>query len=337
MTTSNRQHKQPWRSRWAICCWAMALLFVVFALSFSALTVEAQTNKAAKAAPKQSADAARSGASSRRVEELEEQVVDLQVVIGTLESLAKTDTNRSRGTFSDGRSLGAGKGVDAQVRVLSAEVKRLSAEVSALQSGGWTPPTTRQLTEPAFPSAPDTTINSGFGATTVRPSDQPDAIGTLIEEAPQFPAEMAANSPQVEVQQLPPASGDDGSARAVYQSAYTLVLQQEYASAQAGFREFLRKYPEHALVPNALYWLGETYYVQENYTDAAEAFDIVTAAYGSSNKAPDSQLKRGMSLANLGKRSEACSVLRALAKRYPNAPTHVKSKAEDERQRAGCS
>ena len=115
------------------------------------------------------------------------------------------------------------------------------------------------------------------------------------------------------------------------------MLQQDYGAAQAGFGDFLKRFPGHALVPNALYWLGETYYVQKNYSDAAEAFDIVLSAHGNSNKAPDSQLKKAMALSLLGKNADACSALRQLAVKFPNAPTHVKSKADSERRRVGCS
>jgi TolA-binding protein len=76
--------------------------------------------------------------------------------------------------------------------------------------------------------------------------------------------------------------------------------------------------------------------VQRNFADAAEAFDLVTASFGSSGKAPDAQLKRGMALAQLGKKKDACAAFRDIASKYPSAPAIVKSKAETERQRVGC-
>ena len=66
-------------------------------------------------------------------------------------------------------------------------------------------------------------------------------------------------------------------------------------------------------------------------------FLLVLSAHGASNKAPDSQLKKAMSLAQLGKNAEACAALKQLAAKYPNAPSHVKTKADGERRRAGCS
>jgi tol-pal system protein YbgF len=145
---------------------------------------------------------------------------------------------------------------------------------------------------------------------------------------------------------LPPAGGDQvaaldpsstgGNPKQLYETAYGHLLQQDYGAAQAGFRDFLKNYPQDPLAPNALYWLGEAHYVQRNYADAAEAFDLVISAYGTSGKAADAQLKRGMSLAQLGKRQDACTSLRAVTSKYPNAPAHLKAKADGERQRIGC-
>lgn len=339
--TSNRQSKPsttPNRTGRRGVVFAVATL-----AAFAAATpVQAQTPKqpdVQQQAAAQKADISRTQALSRRVEQLEEQIVDLQVVIGTLESLAKTGATPGRAAFSNGSAASAGAGrnasMETQVNALSAQVARLSAEVQALRTGRAAQPIAATQTPAPRVSSPQPPRSTNFGATTVRRVEGGDAIGTLIESqqpaAPQSVA-VAPAAPQTAAPQ-----NNAPNPKSIYEAAYAQVLQQDYKGAQAGFRAFLRDYPEHALVPNALYWLGETYYVQQNYTDAAEAFDIVTAAYGASNKAPDSQLKRGMALANLGKRSEACSVLRALAKRYPNAPPHVKSKADSERQRVGCS
>ncbi|MGE0024918.1 MAG: tetratricopeptide repeat protein, partial [Hyphomicrobium sp.] len=75
---------------------------------------------------------------------------------------------------------------------------------------------------------------------------------------------------------------------------------------------------------------------QRNFADAAEAFDLVVSSYAKSSKAPDAQLKRGMALAQLGKRQEACTVLRGVGGKFPSAPAQLKAKADGERQRIGC-
>jgi tol-pal system protein YbgF len=312
----------------------LRLTAVVAALLAVAGVAEAQT--AADAPP--AATKAKSGGGGggdgdlrRRVQQLEEQLVDLQVVIGTLESLA-----RSGGASPAPRVVApvGGGGADAsRIDALETQVRALSSQIEQLQSG--------RGGAPSYSAAPST-----FGSTTVN-AGEGDPIGGLIAQdsasasAPlppvnegSSPAQPAGSSASDLASIDPAAAGDPKQA---YERAYGFLLQQEYAAAQAGFRDFLKVYPRDSLVPNALYWLGETHYVQRSYADAAEAFDLVTQAYGNSPKAPDSMLKRGMALAALGKKADACGVLGQLPGKYPSAPPHLKSKADSERQRIGCT
>jgi TolA-binding protein len=59
--------------------------------------------------------------------------------------------------------------------------------------------------------------------------------------------------------------------------------------------------------------------------------------YARSAKAPESLLKLAMSLDRLGQRDAACSSYNELGQRFPNAPAHVKSRAQSERARIGCA
>lgn len=340
----------------AYCNRAAAVVVWLLVLTAATLLSPVSAEDKPKTPEQQSVEVSQVEVLTKRVAQLEEQVVDLQVAIGTLESLANPGRATNGRTFSAARSVTtqSEKALQAQVRALSAQVETLRAEVRALQARGTTAQTFQNppaVQRQAAAAAQTPALGDGFGATVVSPAQPPssppssDSIGSLIEQQdlqplPAAPQGQVAATPQTSPAPPQPAgaampSGED--ARSVYEASYNLLLQQDFAGAQQGFRAFLRKFPQNKLVPNALYWLGETYYVQENYTDAAEAFDIVTAAYTASNKAPDSQLKRGMALANLGKRREACSVLGALAKRFPKAPDYVKSKAASERDRVGCS
>lgn len=80
-----------------------------------------------KAAPPPSKDAAATAASSdaalkKRVEQLEEQLVDLQVVIGTLESLAKQPQGANAAAYrapASGAGDGRIDGVEMQIKALT--------------------------------------------------------------------------------------------------------------------------------------------------------------------------------------------------------------------------
>jgi tol-pal system protein YbgF len=317
----------------------------------------AQKSPAASAAP---ANTGSGDAGLRqRVETLEGQLVDLQVVIGTLESLARTG-GASPAPVRSEASGGVAPGdrarldsMDTQIRALTAQVEQLAAEVRAQAAA---PPQRRSdAAEPqrgdgnGAPGAPQT---SRFGSTTVTSDNAADPIGALAANGGRTQPPPAGPGPTPpptygSESMAPPGGGGQfaaadpqaegaGNPKQLYETAYGYLLQQDYASAQAGFRDFLKSFPKDALAPNALYWLGESHYVQKNYSDAAEAFDLVVTAYANSSKAPDAQLKRGMALAQLGKRQDACASLGGLASKFPSAPANLKAKADSERQRIGC-
>lgn len=287
-----------------------------------------------------------------RVDQLEGQIVDMQVVIGTLESLARTGGGAApapvRSEASGGMAASDSARLDTletQIRALTAQVEQLAAE---MRNGNG--PQRRSDAGAGYGESPQV---DRFGSTTVT-SDNADPSASFGAQPPQVrqPTPPVAPTPPAgpstygsESLPPPPGGGDQlaavdpaasGNPKQLYETAYGYLLQQDYGNAQAGFREFLRAYPQDALAPNALYWLGESHYVQRNYADAAEAFDLVVQSYGASAKAPDAQLKRGMALAQLGKRQEACTVLRGVGSKFPAAPAHLKAKADGERQRIGC-
>jgi tol-pal system protein YbgF len=277
----------------------------------------------------------------QRVEQLEEQLVDLQVVVGTLESLARASGARGSpaASVAPGGGLGASdqarlEGIETQIRALTAQLEQLASEVHGL--GGAQRRTDTEGSAPqGVPTGAGEALAPGttrFGSTTVT-SDSSDPIGGILAgdggAAP-------ANGPGRVAAAEPAAEAFGTNPKQIYERAYGYLLQKNYSAAQAGFSEFLKRYPNDPQAPDALYWLGEAHYVQRNYADAAEAFDLVTTSFGSSTKAPDAQLKRAMALAQIGKKQDACAAFRELGARYPGAPSYVKSKAESERQRTGC-
>jgi tol-pal system protein YbgF len=275
-----------------------------------------------------------------RVESLEEQLVDMQVVVGTLESLAKSGGSSASPAY---RTTAGGDGarvesLENQVRTLSAQVQQLSDQVRSLGGN----PRRSEYTPPSAPGS-----SSDFGSTTV---SQNDAIGGMIAgEAPAIssgppipdagggistPSAGATPVPVVTAA-LPPA-GDGSNPKQLYETAYGYLLQRDYGAAEAAFDDFLKRHPSDSLSGNAQYWLGESHFVRGQYKAAASAFLKGYQTYGQSQKAPDSLLKLAMSLDRLGQRDAACSSYAELNIKFPNAPQSVKARAQSERQRVGC-
>ena len=69
---------------------------------------------------------------------------------------------------------------------------------------------------------------------------------------------------------------------------------------------------------------------------AAEGFLEGFQADPKGPKAPDSLLKLGMSLANLGKNEDACTAFSHLIDNFPNASNVVLDRARQESNNRGC-
>ena len=136
----------------------------------------------------------------------------------------------------------------------------------------------------------------------------------------------------------PPASGSAGagSGDQLYHEAFRLLQDGDYAGAEKAFRTFVQQNPQHVLAGNAQYWLGETYYARRDYQDAATAFAEGYKVYKASAKGPDNLLKLGITLAVLGRKSDACAVFARFNQDYPRATDLQKRRVDQERQRNAC-
>jgi len=325
-------------------------------------------SKAAAAAP--SAD---DSALRQRVDQLEEQLVDMQVVIGTLESLARGGGGAAPAADGGGADSVRLDGLETQLRALAAQVQQLTEQVRALgtqpRRSDLPPPLTLPSAQATGTAAADAVsgapaaevADSGrFGSTTVTAASGGDSIGGLIEsdQGAAHPASAAASSAQpaagtapppseTEITALPPAfgaatapnagDGNAGNAKQLYETAYGYLMQRDYAAAQSAFEDFLARYPQDSLAGNAQYWLGEAHFVRGEYKAAAGSFLKGYQTYAGNPRAADSLLKLAMSLDRLGQKDAACSSFSELSTRFPNAPENVKMRAKSERQRIGCT
>ncbi len=121
-----------------------------------------------------------------------------------------------------------------------------------------------------------------------------------------------------------------------YKYAFGLLSQANYGEAELALRGFVDQNPNDTLAGNAKYWLGETFYVRQDYQQAAITFAEAYQEYPNSGKAPDNLLKLGMSLSALGSKNDACGTFAELLKRYPQAAATVLQRAKQERQRLSC-
>ena len=83
--------------------------------------------------------------------------------------------------------------------------------------------------------------------------------------------------------------------------------------------DFAAKYPDHKLIPNALYWKGEAFYAEKDFENAILAFQDVVDKYPAGEKAPDAMYKQGLSFLSLKDSKNARILLDLVPKKYPKS------------------
>lgn len=175
------------------------------------------------------------------------------------------------------------------------------------------------------------------------PSPGQGTLGTLTQQEADAPiAPQTAQSDQV-MANAPSNTGvqaldtSNMSPEEIYQASRQMLMRSEFSQAETSFKGFLENHKDHKLSGNVRYWLGETYYVQGDYPQAAATFLEGYQKSPRGAKAPDSLLKLGMSLTRMEKQTEACATYKKLRSDFPKMPAHLSKTLERERSSAKCN
>ncbi len=184
-------------------------------------------------------------------------------------------------------------------------------------------------TSPAVPGFETRII--GLGEPRKSSSDTAPTTGRLGTLS--YPVETAeANESSTEL----PSAVLAGDPTDSYERAFSLLRDRNYSASGDAFQAFLDRYPGHDLAPNAKYWLGETFYVRNDFERAARVFAEAYQQYPDGPKGPDNLLKLGMALAGLGKKEDACLAYAQLQKEYPKGAVPILARADKEMDALDC-
>jgi tol-pal system protein YbgF len=152
-------------------------------------------------------------------------------------------------------------------------------------------------------SSPSTAADPG----NLTPSDQAAAPPG---EAPVAAADIDASTM---------TAGDPAAEFASYNEAFQALKDGRYADSARRFQSFIDQYPNSELTSNAYYWLGESYYVTQNYQIAEQSFQTLLQRYPKSQKAPDALLKIGYSQYELKQWDQAEATLNQVVQTWPDS------------------
>jgi len=142
----------------------------------------------------------------------------------------------------------------------------------------------------------------------------PPLDAAAIAATPAAPAPIQPSAP-IDATPAPIDSSQDE--KRSYDDAFSALRDGRYAESARRFQAFLSAFPNGELADNATYWLGESYYVTQNYRIALDTFGGLLERFPNSAKAPDALLKIGYSYYELKEWERAEAVLTDVVNRYP--------------------
>lgn len=206
-----------------------------------------------------------------------------------------------------------------QVTQLKSEMQALRAQIEELQQQN----AQREQSSKAEYLDLDSRLNrlEGGGVPAAPAGGAPSAAVTPPPAPkpapPPAPAGMADEKP-------PTVHGDAGALatsgadeRGSYDTAFNALKSGQYADSARLFQTFLTEYPNGVYAPNALYWLGESYYVTQNYELAETQFQALLDRYPTHDKAAGALLKVGLAQYGLKQVDAAERTLAEVTSRYP--------------------
>ena len=111
-----------------------------------------------------------------------------------------------------------------------------------------------------------------------------------------------------------PASAAPGDELKHYRSAIDLVLKkQQYDEAVVKLQEHLQLFPQSRYAGNAVYWLGEIYFLKSDLEQSRQWFVQLLGDYPDHRKVPDGKFKLGKVYHLLGDGEKAQSLLNEVA------------------------
>jgi tol-pal system protein YbgF len=130
----------------------------------------------------------------------------------------------------------------------------------------------------------------------------------------------AAGQPAGATGQAPSATPPPGqSPQRLYETAWADYVGSQYNLAISGFENYVRTYGRTEQAGDAQYFIGESYYQQGMYKEAAAAYDRGISDYPNSKRIPDMYFKRGMALNALGQTDRARESWEFVVKNFPNS------------------
>jgi tol-pal system protein YbgF len=183
-------------------------------------------------------------------------------------------------------------------------LRTLRDEIDALRS------TISNLTSQAAPPPPADGVDPAPAATGAAPG----AVSAAPPVAPGASPSTAGLSP---ARMLDSAKSD--------------YFAGQYSLALSGFEALVRAFPRSEAAGEAQFYMGETYYAQNKWREAIDAYGLVLQNYRNSSTVPDTYFKRGRAYGQANQLDKARESWDAVIKAFPESDAARLAKQDLER------
>ena len=114
-------------------------------------------------------------------------------------------------------------------------------------------------------------------------------------------------------------SNNSENAKESFESSFELLRKGDYVSAEIALREYIKDFPMGSYTDDAKYWLAESLFSQDKFSEALDIFNEIIVEYPGSEKMMESILKSGFSYQELGDLSSAEAIFMRVIRDYPNS------------------
>jgi len=151
------------------------------------------------------------------------------------------------------------------------------------------------------------------------PAVQQPPVIAKVPLPPPISLQATAATPQPAPASPPRPAVTAATPAELYKNALNDYTEGNYDLAIEGFRSYITLYPKTSLLPNAHYWLGESFYRRKNHDLAIKQFELFLKEYPNNPKVASAMLKQGYAYLEMGDMSRGRTVLSRLVKRFPKS------------------
>jgi len=256
-----------------------------------------------------------------------------------------------------GRSEGQGKAVITQLNEVTrtvgvltksfesvqAKTGELSARVAGMEHQGPRVEAFAKTLDAVVVTMNDTTravsdlkqvIEASVGKLAARVDEQGEILNQVVQRIQAGSGAANGRTPSANLPTHPPAPAPGAKPvpdagipdKEAYDRAYLEFTLTRYESAVASFRDFLLRYPDSSLVPNAHFWIAECYFRTHDYARGIESYEQVVERYPKSGKASAALYRKALALLELKDKAAAKTALRQLIADYPKSDESARAR-----------